>query len=105
MESPEVSALTVGLDTTVNASAEIKFQARGATVLIPTGSGITSLTYYAAEKPGGTYLPLYASDASTEVTQTVQGGRAYDMPAAVFGAYPIKIVANAAGNVYLTMKG
>jgi hypothetical protein len=76
----------------------------GGTVYIPTGSTITTLTYHAAPQPGGTFLALQDSSGAA-VTQTVAAEKAYDMPAAVFGVGALKIVANAAGSVFLSLKG
>lgn len=107
--SPESGRLSIALTATLNTTPEIDFAgARGGTILIPDGSSITSLTYYAAEKIGGTYLPLNKSDGSAAVAQTVAAGvagNAYDMPGACFGVLAMKIVANAPGSVFMTLKG
>ena len=103
-QSPEVSGQTLALKTDDTTPA-IPFPARGGTIFIPSGSSITTLTYYAAEKLGGTFLPLYESDGSTAVTQTVEAGKAYDMPAAIFGCLVIKIRVNSNGSAFVTMKG
>lgn len=104
-QSPEVSSTGSIALKTDDTTKEIIFPARGGTIFIPAASPITSLTYWAAEKAGGTYLPLYEADGSTAVTQTVEAGRAYDMPAAVFGCLAIKIRVNSNGSVFITMKG
>jgi hypothetical protein len=99
---------SVSLTTSEATSTEVVFAyTSGGTIFIPTGSAITSLTYYASptsRAEGGTYLPLSDADGAA-VTQTVTGGRAYDMPSALFGCRYIKIVVNAAGTVAVCVKG
>lgn len=75
-------------------------------VMVPTtaGASVTSLTYYVCEKSGGTFLPLSDQDG-VAVTQTVSHTKAYEMPSALFGARFVKILANAAGTLILTVKG
>jgi len=101
----ETAVASLSLTTVLGTTPELAFQhAAGGTVFVPSGSSITSLTYYAATAIGGTYLPL--NDASgSAVTQTVAAGKAYDLPAACFGCCALKIVANAAGSVDVSLKG
>lgn len=107
---PQVMARQFGckdlsLNTAVGTTDELDMRsAAGGTVQIPSGSSITSLTYYAATEPGGTYSALY-TDSGTAVTQTVAADRVYDMPSAVAACGAVKIVANAAGAVKVTLKG
>lgn len=91
-------SLTAVLATTPEIT--ISGYAAGA-IFIPTG--ITSLTYYAAYGTGGTYVPIYDQDG-TAITQTVVADRAYAMPSDVFGAGQIKIVADASGDVQISLK-
>lgn len=101
--SNTISNLTI--DTTVGASVEINFSGyAGGTVFIPTGATTTLLTYYAAEKPGGTYLALYDKDVAA-VTQVVSAAKAYQLPEAVFGCRALKIVGNAAVTALISLKG
>lgn len=72
-------------------------------VFVPTGSTITSLTWHVAPNHGGTYLA--AQDASGAVVTTVAAAKAYAIPASVMGAMSVKIVANASGNVDISLKG
>ena len=103
--SPEHSTLAPTLNTAVGTTPELDWSGvTQATVFIPTGSTITSLTYHAAPKPGGTYLPLQ-TDAGVAVVQTVAATKAYDTPAALKGCGAVKIVANAAGAVEISLKG
>lgn len=97
----------LSLTTAVGTTDELDMRmAAGGTVHIPSGSSITSLTYYAAPEPGSSsvYSPLY-TDSGTAVTQTVAADRVYDMPSAVAACGAVKIVANAAGAVKVTLKG
>lgn len=96
---------TVSITNSASTTGEIDFSgAAGGIVFVPSGSELTSLTYHAAPALGGTYLPL--SDAAGEaVTQTVEAGKAYDLPAACYGAAALKIVGNTAGNVDVSLKG
>lgn len=98
--SNQTALLTTSLTTTPAVS--ISAYAAGV-VYIPTGSTITSLTYYAAYGTDGTYVPIYDQTGSA-ITQTVVADRCYAMPSDLFGAGQIKIVANAAGDVQLSLK-
>jgi len=103
--SPEHSTLAVTLDSVLADTPEINWSgAVAGTIFIPAGSTITTLTYHAAPKKGGTYLPLQTS-AGVAVTQTVVATKAYDMPASLVGCGAIKIVTNADGAVEISIKG
>jgi hypothetical protein len=96
-------ALTTSLTTT--AEIDIGHYTSGE-IYIPSGSSITTLTYYASPCPaggGGVYVP--ANDSTPAViVQTVSGPNAYPIPAALFGGDCIKIVVNAAGTVDIVLK-
>jgi hypothetical protein len=79
-------------------------EASGGVLRLPAGSSITSLTWYATEAIGGTFAPAYDQDG-VAVTQTVVHTRIYEIPSALFGAAAIKAVVNAAGTVYVNLKG
>ncbi len=95
------AALALQVDLT---TPEIMFAngARG-TVYVRTGNTMTSLTYYGAIEAGGTYLPLYSG--STQTVQTVAGGKAYDMPAECANCRFLKIVADVAETIDISIKG
>ena len=100
------NTITYSSGVTAAASDEIPFGPyAGGILFIPAGEGVTTITWYAAEKPGGTYLPLSDEDG-TAVTQTVVHTNAYAIPAAAYGARALKAVASAgtASTIYLTMK-
>lgn len=72
-------------------------------VYIPSGSSITTLTWYACETIDGTYLA--AEDASSSaLAQTVAQNQAHPIPAALAGARFIKATGNAAGVIGVTLK-
>lgn len=72
-------------------------------IFIPSGSPITSLTFYAAPESGGDFLPLY-DVTNAAVTMTVAAGRAYPIPAECIAAKAIKIVSDAAGDVEMSFR-
>ena len=97
--------VTVTVGTTAAASEEIRYGGyAGGMTCIPAGSNITTLTWYVAEKFGGTYLPAYDEDGWL-VEQEVVHTRAYALPLALFGARAIKAVGNVDGEISVTMKG
>ncbi len=75
-------------------------------IYIPSGSSITTLTYYAVRpNSDGTNTCIPAYDAlGLPVTQTVVANGAYPLPDAVAGCNAIYIQANAAGSVYIDFK-
>lgn len=106
IERHSVTIPSVTVDTTAAASEEIRIGCySGGYVIIPTtlGASVTSLTWYVAEKAGGTYVAAYDEDG-TAITQTVSHTKAYAIPSALFGAVAVKIVTNAAGTLAVTLK-
>jgi hypothetical protein len=106
LERFSVTIPTVDLTDSITTTEEIKFGIyTGGFVLIPTvaGADITSLTWWVAEKAGGTFLPASDEDG-TAIVQTVAKTKAYAIPAAIFGAAAAKIVVNAAGTVAMCLK-
>jgi hypothetical protein len=111
---------TVALKTTANAAGAEKIPMANfasGKIYIPTGSPITTLTFYAlsgvAGQPLDTNVPYAPADADwTQVadkndaliSRTVQAGRNYPLPDELFGDGTVQIVANAAGNVDLALK-
>lgn len=98
------ASFSVSLNTAIGTTAEFSYgDFRDGFVIVPTGSSVTSLTYWVSGSSGGTYIA--AHDASgTAITQTVAGAKAYALPAALAGARWVKIVSNAAGTVTITAK-
>lgn len=97
--------VTLLLDTAEGTTAKFDMEnAAGGTIYIPTGSPITTLTFWAAPLYGGTFLALYDS-LGAAVTMTVSAAKAYDLPAALYGVGAVKIVVNAQGTVIVSLKG
>ena len=110
LERFSVTIPTVSLTDAIATTEEIKFgNYTGGFVLLknaasPAGAAaVTSLTWWVAEKAGGTFHPAYDEDG-TAIVQTVAKTRAFAIPAAIFGAVAAKIVVNAAGTVAITLK-
>lgn len=105
--SNTIPVVTVS-DSAIASSEEIVYGGyAGGMIFIPAigGASITALTWYAAEKPGGTYLPAYDS-FGTAVTQTVSHTKAYPIPDALFGCRAIKALATGgAGEIAVSLKG
>lgn len=100
--SNTIPSVTIG--TTAAASAEILLGPyAGGMLFVPTGETVVTLTWYAAEKPGGTYLLAYDED-NVAITQTVAAGHANAMPSALFGCRAVKAVGDAAGTMAISMK-
>ena len=74
-----------------------------ARVIVPTGSSVTSLTFYSAATEDGTYQPCYTT-AGVAITQTVAAARDYELPAGLYGVRHVKAVANVAGTVHFLLK-
>lgn len=95
---------TVTVDTTSAASGEILFsEFGGGFIYVPTGSSITSLTWYTAPVRGGTYLAANDQDGLA-IVQTVAEAKAYAIPSELFGACVLKAVGDAAGTIDVFMK-
>lgn len=94
--------LTITAGTTASGSTAIPFgDFAGGHVYIPNGSSITTLTMHASAD-GVTYYEVYSAGAALSVT--VAADKSADFPDGVFGARFLKLVANAAGTVYVTLK-
>ena len=74
----------------------------GALLFIPSGSSITSLTWYASYD-GSTYSALNGSDNSA-VTQTVAAAKAVHIHPACNVAALLKVVGDAAGTITVCTK-
>lgn len=91
------AAITASLGTT--AEIDISTKCFGS-VIIPAGSGITSLTWYGTETLGGTYVQI--QDVSP---QTVAANGGYKIPDNCWGYTALKAVGNTSGNVQVVLKG
>lgn len=101
--STTLSEVTV--ETTLASCEEIGFGSfAGGMIFVPVGSSITSLTWYAAESPGGTYLAANDEDGNA-ITQTVAAEAAYQLPLALYGCRALKAFGDAAGTILISLKG
>lgn len=95
---------TVSLTDAAGTTEIIQYDAySGGMVCVPNGSSVTSLTWHAADTAGGTFEPAY-DEHGNALTQTVAANYAIQIPSALFGAGGIKAVANAAGDVEVSLK-
>lgn len=90
-------------DPTTTAAVDFR-EAAGGAVAVPTDSGITTITYYAAVMPGREPLPL-CDAAGNAVAQTVAAGNVYALPDACFGIGLLVPVADTDGVVAFSLKG
>lgn len=103
------NAKTASLTTAIGTTEEMpKSGMAWGDVYIPTGSSITTLTWWKAPAlvagnsfEAGTYLPAYDDDLTSPaaIVQTVAGGNSYPIPAALASAPFLKAVSNAAGDI------
>lgn len=105
----------VVLTTNSATTPTISFQkAVAATIHIPAGSSITTLTWYSGYTAPATagsaesttvFVAAYDSAATpAAVTQTVAADRSYPVPVALAGSKYLRVTGNAAGTVYITWK-
>ena len=71
--------------------------------MLIVGTGIGTLTWYTAVESGGTYAAACDADGAA-IVQTVTAGRAYPIPFDLAGAAFLKVVADAAGTIDVTLK-
>jgi len=94
----------VALTDSASTTPEIQMEEWAGGSIHVVGTSITGLTFYGATEPGGTFVPLY-DKTNTAVTRTVDHTQVYPLPDECFGLGAIKIVANAAGAVNISLKG
>jgi hypothetical protein len=73
-------------------------------IFVPAGATTTTITWYVAEKPGGTYMAAYDED-HVAITTTVAASQAVAIPSSLFGARAVKAVGNVATTVAVSLKG
>ena len=101
--SREVAGASIAVTASSTTSATIDSStSSGGLVVIPTGSGLTSFTWYASAD-GVTFVAAY-DETGVAITQTVAAARAYEIPASLFGARYLRIVGNTAGTVAVSLK-
>lgn len=98
---------SVSIVTITNSAAttgEITLSAyAGGMIFIPAGSPLTTLTWWASNKSGGTFLPANDMDG-VSIVQTVAHTNCYPLPYDLFGARAIKAVGNDSGDVAVSLK-
>lgn len=80
----------------------------GGNLIIPSGSSITSLTFYGCDTPNGTPVPVYDNTKATPVATVITGATApgiVPIPDECFGVPYLFIKADAAGSVVFVGKG
>ena len=75
----------------------------GGTFSVPSGSSLTSLTFYCSDEKDNTYQAFYDA-ANAAVTMTVAADRVYVLPTAVNSASWVKIVGNAEAPIHFLGK-
>jgi len=102
----------VAVTTAIGTTPEILYgEYAGGMIHIPSGSSITSLTWYSSHKSGGDFeAAMHSEDEHvTPITyvatvQTVAADKAYPIPQELVGSPVLKVVGNAAGTIYLGLK-
>lgn len=105
MTPPQTDSEAVVVTASSSTTPKIPYGHRGGQVALPSGSGITSLTWYTHDPVNDARNAAYEEDGSTAVAQTgLQAGRSYPIPAALFGAIAIYAVGNTGGQIVITRK-
>lgn len=103
----------VVLTTSSSTTPTISFQRSVAGMVhIPSGSSITTLTWYSgytapatsAAAESATVFVAAQDSSGTAVTQTVAAAKSYPIPIALAGSRYLRVTGDAAGTVYITWK-
>jgi hypothetical protein len=96
---------TAGI-TSIDNSTEIDIREfAGGGIAVGTLSNQTTLSYYVASEPGGTYYELCDREG-VAVTQAIDDGQAYPLPDELYGFGAFKVLAdNTALQVTVSLKG
>lgn len=95
-------ALSVNTAETTTSAIDFRGWAGG---MFEVNGSITSITWYARiDHESASIEPAYDS-TNTAITQTVADNQVYQLPTALFGADYIYPVTNAAGTLYVSLKG
>lgn len=96
---------TAAITDAIGTTAEIDYsEAICGGIGVPTGSSITSLTWYGARTAGGTYYPAYDKNG-VAIVQTVAAARGYQFHEDLAGWRFLKAVGDVAGSIELSLKG
>ena len=93
-----VSSVTISDDKDNSTSIVFKGFTKGV-ILVPGGSSITSITYWASSTEDGTYTQLYSGGSA--ISTTVAASRVYALDGAIEGVAYLKLQGNAAGTADL----
>ena len=93
-----LSSVTVSDDKDNSTALVFKGFTKGV-VLVPSGSSITAITYWASSTEGGTYTQLY--NAGSAISTTVAASRVFALDSAIEGIAYLKLQGDAAGTVDL----
>lgn len=94
---------SLAITASSSTAAQLVFSSyAGGMVHVPSGSSITSLTWYGSDD-GTTYYAIQ-DGAGTAVVTTVAAGQAAPIPTACFAAAYLKAVGNTTGTVHITLK-
>lgn len=83
-------------------------QFSGGIFFVRSGSAAVTITWYVAFEEDGTYYPANAYDGTTTAVaavQTVEAGKAYELPSCLAGAKFLKAVGNDTATLDFCMKG
>ena len=93
-----LSSVTIS-DDKDNSTSIVFSGFRKGVINVPSGSSITSVTYWVADTEDGTYQQLYSGGSA--VSTTVAAGRSYALDSAIEGVAFLKLQSNAAGTAAL----
>lgn len=103
-ERPNDHTITAALAVADSTEIDIADFAGGG-IAVGTLTNQTTLTYYVATKPGGTYKALYGRTAAA-VTQAIDDDRAFPLPDEIYGFGALKIVVDGTAlPVTVSLKG
>jgi len=95
---------SVSLTTSSTTTPEVDLREyAGGIILVPNGSSLTALTFWAGDKLGGAYEALHDA-AAAAVTRIVAADQAVPIPDECFGCGFMRITGNVAGTVTITLK-
>lgn len=95
--------LSVAVDTVLADADAVQIENfDGGRIYVPTGSAITSITWYDSHD-GTTYIASYDGD-NVAITTTVAAARSYPIPPDLNAARYFKMVGDADGTVHVIMK-
>ena len=102
------ASLTASITTTQKIDNHLT---AGGSISLPTGTNITTLTFWGCKTEGGTYLPLNEQATGSQnprtyvpLVMTVSGPNTYPLPDECFGQYAFAIVTDQPGTADITLK-